>query len=191
MRKVALLLVLLAVPARAEIVRNMTPERVREALAWGAAQKEIPAYPLKSGIYGRAQRWAVVSTPFSRVAEVGHKAKREYATVDETVISADLLEPYVDILVGPRVIQPYTNRPARVIGVSKVVITGRNGTSPLQPLEQAPLVQSYGNLFGAEWIANAVSARFPLDVVRADTEVHVVYEDGDDVTFRFDLSRVR
>jgi hypothetical protein len=190
MRKLLTLLALMAVPARAEVVREMTPERVREALAWGAGQKDHPSYRLKgpSPLKMKGYRVAVFGTPYARAAAVGFAAKQEYRTAEPAAVDAQLLEPYVNVYAPPHRTQ---GRPPRVIGVRKIVLTGPRGASPIQPTDERSELRSYGNALGAEWQANSVHATFPLDAVRPDTEVHVLYEDGEDVTYRFDLNGVR
>jgi hypothetical protein len=171
----------------AQVVTQMTPALIGEALTWGATQKDAPFYRLK----GPDERIVTFDSPFARVAVLGYSAKRDYKTVDAASVDAVLLEPYVSIHARPYNVRPIRSRRARVVGVRKVIVTGPKGSNPIQPLVETVRTNTYGNALGAEWQANSMTAKFPLEVLRPDAEVHVLYEDGDDITFRFDLDEVR
>ncbi len=67
---------LVATEASGQIVQEMTPERIREAIALGAKSKELTAYKIQE-----EARWSwppeigVFTTPFLRVALAAHTAK--------------------------------------------------------------------------------------------------------------------
>lgn len=187
MRKMLLALILMAAPALAGTARDMAPETVREALEWGAAQKDAPAGRLR----GRESGAVSFTTPFLRVASLAFEAKRDYRSLSTADVPSDVLAPVLEISARPWVIQTTIATNARVKSVRRIVVTGPKGSAPIQPTTEEPLAQTFGNEMGANWQGRGLVAQFPLDVLRPDAEVHVLYDDGDDVTYRFDLRDVR
>lgn len=186
---VALAILLLPVPGvrAGEIVKEMTPALIQQALEWGATQKNAPTYRLK----GPRGRFVSFDTPYARVAVLSYAAKREYRTIEVNRIDSSIVGPFVTIHAAPQNIRPSRYTRARVVGVRRIVVTGPEGTSPVQPIEETPKVVKYGNAMGAQWEVQSVTSKFPIDALRTDSEVHVVYDDGDDVVFRFEMDDVR
>lgn len=182
------LLCLLAVPAQAEVVLEMTPQRVTHALRVGAAQVVTPAmYRLKGGPREmfRDPRVVFFNTPFSRAVREAFSAKQEFRTIEPDAL-APLLEPYVEVYAPADMVQASRWTRASITGVRKIVVTGPKGANPVHATKEDARVERFHNTVGAEWEAQGLTARFPLTVVTPDAEVHVIYEDGKRITFRFD-----
>jgi hypothetical protein len=66
----------IVVMAHAQIVQDMTPERIREAIAFGTSSKELRPYKIQAKAHWS---WppliAVYTTPFLRVALAANGAK--------------------------------------------------------------------------------------------------------------------
>ena len=76
---------------QAQIVQDMTPERIREAIALGTNAKELRPYKIQE-----KARWSwpplisVYTTPFLRVALAANAAKKRYKRFTEVDVTPDM-----------------------------------------------------------------------------------------------------
>jgi hypothetical protein len=196
MRKLlALGVFVLAGRAEAQVVTEMTPARIQEAIA---DKKADGCYDLKKG-------FACFTTPYSRVAFAAQEAKKKYEPFTELQVTPEMVAPVVEVFALP---QPSfimgSGRVGQPIGVKRIVVMPAKGKDPsqvIQPAEQLDLDQRYSNLLGSSWEARGILARFPLAVVSVGNEVRVVYDGkgcadwhtkpSEECVFRFDLKGVR
>src|SRR5687768_8054551 len=103
-KRPALVLAVLAwaLPSGAQVVTEMTPERIRDAIA---DTKTDGCYELRKG-------YACFTTPYSRVVLAARSAKKEYKPFAEAD-AADLLAPFIEVVARPQ--------PSMIIG------SGRTG----------------------------------------------------------------
>jgi hypothetical protein len=165
------IVVMTAVANGQGIVREMTPELIAEA-------KTIPKEGYAHGLL-LAQGIRPVgefSTPFMRVRALAAVAKREYRTLEDSALTAEILEPELHIYAFAIVDAPYT------ANVKTVVITGRKGSPDakavtlIRPTRMEPIPATYKNAFGAEFTGDGMLAVFPLGALSKDREVHIVYD---------------
>ena len=185
----------LAGRVEAQVVTEMTPARIQEAIA---DRKADGCYDLKKG-------FACFTTPYSRVAFAAQEAKKKYETFTELQVTPEMVAPVVEVFALP---QPSyvmgSGRVGQPIGVKRIVVMPAKGKDPsqaIQPAQQIDLDHSYSNLLGATWEARGILARFPLAVVSVGNEVRVVYDGkgcadwhtkpSEECVFRFDLKGVK
>jgi hypothetical protein len=185
----------LAGRVEAQVVTEMTPARIQEAIA---DRKADGCYDLKKG-------FACFTTPYSRVAFAAQEAKKKYETFTELQVTPEMVAPVVEVFALP---QPSyvmgSGRVGQPIGVKRIVVMPAKSKDPsqvIQPAEQIDLDQRYSNLLGSSWEARGILARFPLAVVSVGNEVRVVYDGkgcadwhtkpSEECVFRFDLKGVR
>lgn len=159
------------------VVREMTPERIVEAIAagekttwffWGLEANESTTE------IGR------FSTPFMRVAAAASRAQLNYRRLKPEDVTPELIKPELHVYVmdqGP-LLEPRRN------SVQAVVITNADGkygekfASAVRPLvfEELPESLRYGllNMATGPWRV----AVFPLDLLNENREVHVVFRES-------------
>jgi hypothetical protein len=186
----AVAVALLAGPAGAQagggVVTEMTPELVREAIAYGAKEKKLRPYYLggQGGMMDARRTVATFTTPFLRVALAASEAKAAYKEFAEGDATPEMLAPELQIAAGAMSI-------GRVIyGVKTVVIVGPDG-KVTQPDRSEERIEEFSNAYGAKDSARGVTAYFPLSAIREDAEVRVVMDLGKEQRAKFKLDKVR
>ena len=81
---------------QAQIVRDMTPERIREAIALGTKSKELGWYRIQEKArFTWPPLIAVYTTPFLRVALAANAAKKQYKPFTEADVTPDMIKPEI------------------------------------------------------------------------------------------------
>ena len=173
----------------------MTPETIKAAIA---DTKNDGCYTLKKD-------FACFTTPYSRVAFAAREAKKASEPFTELQVTPEMVAPVVEVLALPQAsFIMGSGRVGPLIGVKRIVVMPAKATDSsqaIQPYDQLDLDQRYSNLLGSWWEAGGVLAKFPLAVVNAGNEVHVVYDGKgcadwhskprEECVFRFDLKSVK
>ncbi len=170
------------------VVTELTPELIREAIAYGAKEKKLKAYKLggRSITQNRPGAVAYYTTPFLRVALAASEAKTTYKEFTEKDVTPDMIGPEVAIIASAFVPTGSKN----VDSVKAVVVFLADG-KPLQPDRIEPFTDEYSNAYGKKEEGHGIRAYFPLSVLRANTEVRVVMESGHEHKAKFDPEKVR
>jgi hypothetical protein len=164
-----------AAAAHAQIVRDMSPERIREAIALGTKAKDLGGYRIQE-----KARWSwppligFYTTPFLRVALAANAAKKQYKTFTEADVTPDMVKPEILVYAPSHAAQG-----ADIASVETIVVLPRNGKDPGQavhPTEVKDASEAYKNLLGFSGEGKGLVATFPLDAWREDFEVHVVFD---------------
>lgn len=171
MNKPVLVLLLAATPLRAQVVADMPPERIAEAIAFGSQAKKLE-YPRVKG--GRAE--CVLVTPFMRVARAAFDAKRTYKAFTPGDATPDMLAANVDVVCPSQCVVEACTRSFGVATVQAVVITAKGGASPQQPISSEPIPEVYQNAFGVTDQASGLLATFPAAALQPGRELHVVFD---------------
>lgn len=172
------LCVLCSAPLHAQVVTEMTPALIAEAIKAG----ESGDYP--KGSIAEKRSWALVSgvqianfsTPFMRVAAAAAMAKRNYQVLRVEDVGPDLIAPELHIYAWAQGNLPHVHN------VVSVVITPRNGSKDekrakaIHPKDLVDIPTQFSNAFGATAEASGRMAVFPLDALREDHELHVIYD---------------
>lgn len=180
--------------ADAQVVTDMTPDRIRQALADG---KGAGCYAFKD--------YACFTTPYSRVVQAARAAARQYQRFTEADVTREMVAPFLEVIAFPQLtFVTGSGRVGRPIDVQAVVVIPKNSkdrSAAIQPTDRFDLDSRYQNLLGASFDAKGLVARFPLSVLAEGNEVRIVY-DGlgcadwknklmSDCGFEFNLKAVR
>jgi hypothetical protein len=178
--KLVLLTLLLTVvyeTTQAQIVREMTPERVREAITFGTKTKELSPYRIQEKArFSWPPLLAVYTTPFLRVALAANAAKKQYRTFTEADVTPDMLAPEIQVFATSKSIGG-----TGIANVVTVVLLPHNAKNPpqaIQPTRTITAPEAYKNLFGFTGEGQGLIAVFPLDVWTEDKDVHIVFDAG-------------
>jgi len=152
-----------AASSQAQVVSEMTPERVQEALVTAA-----------EGCYMLSPAIACFTTPFSRVVVLAQAAKRKYKDIRPSEV------PPAAVAAGELHVYAAARQAATggIASVDAVVILPKGGDrkAALQPLKTIQDTSQYKNLMGAVFEGKSMTAVFPLSALAERNEVHVVYD---------------
>lgn len=156
-----LLLTLVAVPAAAQVVTEMTPRQVDQAIAMGIERK--PArYSLRTKYL-----WMEFDTPFLRVSERAATAP----VADRSIATPDLLAPELRILAAP---EPLGDD---VPGIKKVLLERPDGAT-VAPKSQEAYVDYAQSARRKKIAIRGVRAVFPLAALEPGARFRFVMSDG-------------
>lgn len=179
MRLLALIVsVLVASPAAAQVVTEMTPERVREAIADKTVER---CYPLATGVFYGDPRYApdpsklkriqssygCFETPYSRVASAARAATKKYQPFTEADATADQLAPEVRLCAWNRNEAGSDILKARVEAIVVMPAEGADRTAAIQPTR---------TLYKTQQAIGFLCVAFPLSALSAANEVRIVYD---------------
>ncbi len=185
----------------AQVVRDMTSNDIKQAIALGAKAKDIELHEIKSqsGFSWDSDkvRWGYFSTPFLRVAMAANSAKKQYKSFTERDVTPELVAPELHVYASAASLGGM-----RVANVEAVVITKvgqEDRSSAVHPAKITELPEEYLNLFGARVSGRSVFAVFPLEVLSGQNEIHIVFDTRvksgatgcEDCKMRFNLKGVR
>ena len=161
----------------AQVVTEMTPERIREAIA---DTNTKGCYPLKSsGKWLHGEDSGCFSTPYSRVAQAARSAREKYQTFKEADATPEMLAPVVEIVAfSPSSFIMGRGRVGPPLDLEAVVVMPRKSkdrAAAILPTVQTDVDQAYQNLLGARFEAKAIRASFPLTVLSEENEIRFVY----------------
>jgi len=168
---------MLAVRAQAQIVRDLTPEQIREAIAFGAKNKDVWPYRIQE-----KARWswppliAVYTTPVLRVALAANAAKKRYQVFTEKDVTPDLIAPEIQVFAPSQSLEG-----AAIANVVTIVLLPHNSKDTSQAIHPTRIIeasQEYKNLLGFSAEGRGLVAVFPIDVWTENNEVHVVFDSG-------------
>jgi hypothetical protein len=95
-----------AMTAQAQIVREMTPELISEAITLGTKAKDLGPYRIQE-----KARWswppliAYYTTPLFRVALAANTAKKHYRQFTEADVTPEMLAPEIQVYAAPHSVQ--------------------------------------------------------------------------------------
>jgi hypothetical protein len=190
---VALVSALAQVQQTPQIVTDMTPGAIKEAIKAGQANPRISFGAIAATSLGMTSVVCpgTFSTPFLRVAVAAARAKTEFRKFSETDVTPEMAAPEVQIYAEPLTVG------ASTYNVTAIVITPRKGTrdekeaQAIHPTKFEDVPVSIQNLYGMKTEGTGRFATFPLSVLTKDNEVHIVREGGRDCHAPFQLKNVR
>ncbi len=167
-----------AAPARAQLVAEMSSDRVREALAWGlrAPESELDQYELRTD-----RSWLVnFDTPFLRVAQLSRAMKIQNSPASEADVSPKVAAPEMHVYAHARM--DTGGRPLPNIDYV-VILRPRAGAAAETILPSS--VQSFvrrvptdAEFTGSTRIARSVKAVFPLRALAVGNTLRLTFEGG-------------
>jgi hypothetical protein len=149
-----------------QLVSEMTPAKIKEALA---DKKGTGCYEIQTGYSERG----CFSTPYSRVVEQRAYRTKRYQPFTEADVTAELIAP------GEVHLYAYPSRYQGIHNVVAVVVGPREGKGTdgvIQPLKSEEINTEYKNLLGATFEGKGMRAVFPLSVLNEHNEFRIVYE---------------
>jgi hypothetical protein len=179
MRLMVAAAVLLGSTASAQVVTQMTPELVQQALT---DTKTPGCYPLKMGglMSFRTTIVGCYTTPYSRIAGAAQRARTKYQPFTVADVTDEMRRPVVEVIAFPQ--SEIAGMPLRergMLSVLAVVVAPAKAkdrsAGVILPTAQAETGEEYVNAYGAKWEAKSITATFPMDVLRETNEIRVVY----------------
>ena len=183
------------------VVATMTPELIREAIAFGGSQKNAPCYAIqKRGFVGSLYKpvLGVFTTPFCRVAMAAYEAKRQYKAFSESDVAPEITVPELNVIGMAQA------NGARVASVQTIVIMPKGQheiSAAIHPSSTREVPVEFRNAMGMKAEGRSLLAVFALDVLQEGAEVHIVYDSGvhngaenkycEDCAVDFKLEKVR
>ncbi len=169
--------------ASAQLVSDMTPERIKEAIALGHNSKEagrfLSSYVLqKRSGWGNGPRVGSFTTPYSRVVLAARAAQRKYKTLTAADVTPEMIAPEIHVYAMSQVENDSQKRP-QIISVEAIVLMPENGkdrSQAVQPTKTQDATDEYKNLFGAAFEGKSMSAVFPMDAFREGMDLRVIYD---------------
>ena len=195
---VLVLVALAAAGARADVVRGMSAERIREAIAWGETAPEgaLEQYDLHH------ERSFVVNfdTPFLRVAQLARAMKTQNGSLEGTDLSPKVTAEALNLYVHARY-EPGPSGEDSSPEVEYVTISRPGASDALAQVVMPLAFQSYvrrvptpADYDGPTRLARSVKAVFPLSALSPDAQVKIRFHGGATQVLKLDpalLARVR
>ena len=160
-----LMLSLTAANAAAQVVTEMTPSRIDQAIAQGVENKPAP-YALR----GRSS-WVEFDTPFLRVSERASNA----AVADRSIATPELLAPELHVTAGPEPLGD--NVPA----VKQLLIVKPDGTT-VAPLSHESYVDYAQSARRKKIALRGMRAVFPITALQPGASFRLVMSDGSETS---------
>ena len=164
-------------PSHAQIVKEMSPELIREAIVFGMKVKVVEPYRIQEKAH-----WSwppligVYTTPYLRVALAANNAKRHYKQFSEADVTREMIAPEIHVYASPQPLQG-----AEIANVETIVVLpkrSRDLSQAIHPIRMSEASEEYKNLFGFSGQGRGMLAVFPIDIWREDNEIHVVFDRG-------------
>jgi hypothetical protein len=167
----------IVVPTYCQTVQGVTPERIREAIAFGTSAKELSPYRIQE-----KARWSwppligFYTTPFLRVALATNTAKKRYQTFTEANVTPEMIAPEIQVYAPSQSLGGASI--ANVVTVILLPYQSKDTSQAVHPARMMEASLEYKNLFGFAAEGKGMIAVFPLDVWIENNEVHVVFDSG-------------
>ena len=169
-RKCVLLLFVISATisvVQAQIIRDMTPERIRDAIAFGTKSKDLGWYRVQEKVrFTWPPLIAVYTTPFLRVALAANAAKNQYKPFTEADVTPDMIKPEILVYAQSQAVQG-----ADIANVETIVVLPHNSkdaSRAVHPTETRDASQEYKNLLGFSGEGKGLVAVFQIDAWSED-----------------------
>ena len=167
--------------ASAQLVTDMTPERIEEAIS--QAKKAETCYPLQWGggkVFGmsvRGNEFGCFTTPYSRVVQAAQAARKKYKQFTAADVTPDLIASEIHVFAFPQTMGKHGEHIVNVTAAVVMPVKSKDRSVAIQPVRTSGLTTEYKNLLGATWEGSGLLAVFPLSVLSESNEVRLVYDD--------------
>ena len=155
---------------------TLTPEQIKEAIEYGAAEKSAPLYVIRdqgTSLSNYRPSIAAYTTPFLRVAQAAYAAKKLYRIFSEAEVTEDMLAPELRVYGFSQAVG------LNVANVQAIVVTPKGKHEPadaMRPISTSETPVQFRNLMGMTAEGTSLAAVFPLHVLSGDHELHVIYD---------------
>lgn len=159
--------------AQAQVVTEVTPVLIQEAIDGGAPGM----YRLQeSSGWGNEPLLGYFTTPYSRVALAAAAARKRYKTFTPADVTPEMLAPELHVYAVSRAIEGRMNAIANVEAVVVMPYKSKDRSAVVQPTSTTELTEEYQNLMGAVASGRSILAVFPLSVLDEKNEIRVVFD---------------
>lgn len=117
------------------------------------------------------------STPFSRVVSAARQARALYKPFSEADVTPEMTVPQLDVFATAVWVR--SPLPPGVGNVQAVLVMPKGAkdvSMAIHPTTTSEVSEEYKNLMGAALEGKSIHAVFPLDVLKPDREIVVVYD---------------
>jgi hypothetical protein len=165
-----------AMTAQAQIVHDMSPDLIREAITLGTKAKNLGPYEIQE-----KARWswppliAFYTTPFLRVALAAHTAKKRYKQFTEADVTPKMLASEIQVYAPS-----HSGQGAHIANVETIVVMpykSKDTSLAIHPTRMSEASVEYKNLFGFSAEGRGMLAAFPIDIWQESNELHVVFDE--------------
>jgi hypothetical protein len=167
------LLLVFAALAHAQVVTDMTPELVQEAITKGGSG----LYKLQEQtIWGDGPVLGYFTTPYSRVALAAALARKHGKPYTAADVTPDMLRPELHVYARAQAVYGNKNRIANVTKVVVMPYQSRDPSAAIQPTGTPDVTEDHWHLMGAVAKGRNMMAVFPLSVLSENNEIRVVFD---------------
>lgn len=173
----------------AQVITEITPVAVAEAIKEGTAAKNIRFYPARGGAFDIGANISVAySTPYIRVAFAANEAKRRYKPFTAADVTDEMkaseLRVYAPAWAG-------SDKRTIVSPEAIVVLQGGENGSVVQPTSTQEMTEEFQNLFGAKADGHSMVAAFPLSALKDGNVIRVVWNIGKEMSHKINTKNIR
>ena len=159
-----------AMTGQAQIITDMSPERIREAIAFGTSERDLGWYRIQE-----KARWswppliAKYTTPYLRVALAASEAKKRYKIFTADKVTPDMLAPVIIVRAWSR-----DAVDGSVANVLTIVLLPHNSKEATEAIHATEIQDA--SQFGFTEKGKGLLAVFPLESWREDRDLRVVFD---------------
>jgi len=161
--------------AGAQIVSDMTPVTIREAIAMGTKAKDLGWYRIQEKArFTWPPLIALYTTPFLRVALAANNAKKHYKVFTEADVTHEMLAPEIQVLVPSQ----WADGGA-IANVETIVLLPHNSkdaSQAIHPAQTKDPPEEYKDIPGFPGGGKSLIAIFPIAVWKEGNDVRVVFD---------------
>lgn len=196
-------LVLAAPRIHGQAVRTLDAVAIQRAMAVGASTARLEPYAITAQTSGLSKgrgdtAIGVYTTPYLRVALAARDAKKLYRPFTAADVTEAMVRPVMEVFGLSQPQETFLSGRTGVIGnVREILITrvgGQGGAT--RPIESVPIPMIWKNLLGFSAESDGLMATFPIELLTAENELHVIYDIKvkrlcDDCVMRFKPDKVK
>jgi hypothetical protein len=163
--------------AHPQLVFEMTPARIEEAIAYAKREKNPDTiYVIQYGNFGAGWKFAAAATtPYLRVVAAATDAKRKYKDFTAADVTPEMIAPELHIYASS------LQDGASTYDVETIVIMPKGERDPakvVRPVRTSEIAEERKNLLGAEFKGKGMLSVFPLTMFASGHEVRIVRSGG-------------
>ena len=159
-----------AMTGQAQIITDMSPERIRQAIAFGTSERDLGWYRIQE-----KARWswppliATYTTPYLRVALAANEAKKRYKIFTAAEVTPDMLAPVIVVRAWSRY-----SVDREVANVLMIVLLPHDSKDAAEAIHATEMQDA--SQFGFTEKGKGLLAVFPLESWREDKDLRVVFD---------------
>jgi hypothetical protein len=158
-----------------QVVRDMKPEQIKEAIAFGVKEKNVTAYRIQEKArFSWPPLIGAYTTPFIRVAIAANAAKRQYRAFTAADVTPEMIAPEVLVYAPSKSLGGA--QIANVVTIALLPVGSKDLQQAIHPIRISEAPEQYRNLLGFEAEGRGILAAFPVSVWTEDKEIHIVFD---------------